>query len=245
MAVAVAALVAVRAVVPHTYFQPSNDVGGGYLQTVGTIYAVLLAFVVFVVWTQSNDARRLVERQADELADVLRIAAALKGRVAPGVTAAARAYAQEVADREWPLLAVGGSSPRAADLFERIWDELAAFEPRMAREEVLFGKAVSRFSEAGDARGPASLWPRSSPCPLVVVTHVRGGRTGVHVPIRRRAVLAVSRDDGLPGRGSVVHAVPDPGSGQPVPGRLEGQPEPDPRSCGPRGCATAYNHAGG
>ena len=62
MAVAVAGLLAVRTVVPHAYFQPSNDVGGGYLQTVGTIYAVLLAFVVFVVWTQSNDARRLVER---------------------------------------------------------------------------------------------------------------------------------------------------------------------------------------
>ena len=152
MVVSVAVLLAVRAAVPHTYFQPSNDVGGGYLQTVGTIYAVLLAFVVFVVWTQSNDARRLVERQADELADVLRITATLKGRVALGVAAAAQAYAREVADREWPLLAVGGSSPRAVELFERMWDELAVFEPGTAREEALFSEAVSRFSEAGDAR---------------------------------------------------------------------------------------------
>ena len=99
MAAAVAGLVAVRAAVPPDYLQPSNDVGGGYLQTVGTIYAVLLAFVVFVVWTQSNDARRLVERQADELADVLRITAALGGPVAGRVAAAARAYAREAADR--------------------------------------------------------------------------------------------------------------------------------------------------
>ena len=35
----------------------SNDVVGNYLQTLGTIYAVLLAFVVFVVWQQFNDAR--------------------------------------------------------------------------------------------------------------------------------------------------------------------------------------------
>ena len=126
--------------------------GGGYLQTVGTIYAVLLAFVVFVVWTQSNDARRLVERQADELADVLRIAAALGGPVADRVAAAARAYAREAADREWPLLAAGASGPCATELFDRVWVELAAFEPGTAREEALFGEAVSRFSEAGDAR---------------------------------------------------------------------------------------------
>src|SRR4051812_7352607 len=152
MAAAVAGLVAVRAAVPPGYLQPSNDVGDGYLQTVGTIYAVLLAFVVFVVWTQSNDARRLVERQADELADVLRLAAALGGPVAGRVAAAARAYAREAADREWPLLAAGASAPCATELFDRMWAELAAFEPGTAREGALFGEAVARFSEAGDAR---------------------------------------------------------------------------------------------
>lgn len=152
MATAVVGLVVVRAAVPHDYLQPSNDVGGGYLQTVGTIYAVLLAFVVFVVWTQSNDARRLVERQADELADVIRITAALPGPVAGRVAAAARVYAREAADREWPLLAGGGSDPRASDLFDALWAELAAFEPATPREEVLFGEAASRLSEAGDAR---------------------------------------------------------------------------------------------
>jgi hypothetical protein len=152
MAAAVAGLVAVRAAVPPDYFQPSNDVAGSYLQTVGTIYAVLLAFVVFVVWTQSNDARRLVERQADELADVLRLTAGLRGPVPGRVVTAARAYAREAAEGEWPLLAAGRSGARAAELFDQVWAELAAFEPGTAREEALFGEAVARFSEAGDAR---------------------------------------------------------------------------------------------
>ena len=42
---------------------------GNYLQTVGTIYAVLLAFVVFVVWQQHNDTRSAVESEANELSD--------------------------------------------------------------------------------------------------------------------------------------------------------------------------------
>ena len=152
MAVAVAGLLAFRAMVPQSHLLPSNEICGGYLQTVGTIYAVLLAFVVFVVWTQANDVRRLIERQADELADVLRITKTFKGSAASGVLTAARAYAREVAENEWPLLRTGRSSPRAQELLEQTWTALTVIEPETAREEVLFSEAVSRFSEFGDAR---------------------------------------------------------------------------------------------
>jgi hypothetical protein len=33
------------------------------LQALGSVYAVLLAFVVFVVWQQFNDARSFVEKE--------------------------------------------------------------------------------------------------------------------------------------------------------------------------------------
>jgi len=36
---------------------------GFSLQTLGSVYAVLLAFVVFVVWQQFNDARGFVEKE--------------------------------------------------------------------------------------------------------------------------------------------------------------------------------------
>ena len=36
---------------------------GSSLQTLGSVYAVLLAFVVFVVWQQFNDARGFVEKE--------------------------------------------------------------------------------------------------------------------------------------------------------------------------------------
>ena len=66
-ALAIAGLCVVRALVPLALLEPSNDVVGNYLQTLGGIYAVLLAFVVFVVWQQFNDARASVEREASEV----------------------------------------------------------------------------------------------------------------------------------------------------------------------------------
>lgn len=168
MAAAVAGLIAVRAFVPPDDLRASNDVCGGYLQTLGTIYAVLLAFVVFVVWTQQTDARRLVERQADELADVLRMARAMGEPMATRALAAARAYAREVADVEWRLMASGRSSPRAAELLDDLWHAVEVAAPDTPRHEALYAEAVDRFAELGDARAdllhcsrvrvPVTLW---------------------------------------------------------------------------------------
>jgi hypothetical protein len=152
MFISVLGLALVREFISTAYLQRSNDVCGGYLQTLGTIYAVLLAFVVFVVWTQANDARRLVERQADELADVLRVTGSLGCSEVGQVIEAAQGYAREVAENEWPMLASGRCSLRAAELFEQIWNALVALELKTARDETLFGEAVARFNEVGDAR---------------------------------------------------------------------------------------------
>ena len=57
MAASVLGLCAARRALPARLLAASNDVVGNYLQTLGSIYAVLLAFVVFVVWSQFNDAR--------------------------------------------------------------------------------------------------------------------------------------------------------------------------------------------
>ena len=55
----------------------SSDSLGTYLQTLGGIYAVLLAFVVVVVWGQFNDARSYVNREANALVDLHRTASGL------------------------------------------------------------------------------------------------------------------------------------------------------------------------
>src|SRR5260370_16131913 len=77
IAIAEAGLLAVRTCVPPAALKDSNDVVGNYLQTLGTIYAVLLAFVVFVVWSQFNEARSYVERESNELLDLFRTAKGL------------------------------------------------------------------------------------------------------------------------------------------------------------------------
>src|SRR5512139_1808694 len=51
-----------RAAMPTETLAAVSGEMGNYLQTLGGIYAVLLAFVVYVVWGQFNDVRTYIDR---------------------------------------------------------------------------------------------------------------------------------------------------------------------------------------
>ena len=168
MLVAVAGLWITRQLIPPEVLRANNEVCGNYLQTVGTIYAVLLAFVVFEVWTQQNEAWRFIEQQADELTDVVRIAGSLGEPARSAIRAVARDYLREVIEQEWLLMARGQASARATQLVDQLWRALAVIEPQTPREQTLYAEAVSRFNDFGDARTdllqnsrmhlPTTLW---------------------------------------------------------------------------------------
>ena len=44
---------------------------------IGTLYAVLIAFAIFVVWTQFQDAGTNLEREVNAVGDLSRMAAGL------------------------------------------------------------------------------------------------------------------------------------------------------------------------
>jgi hypothetical protein len=151
---ALAGLVIVRRCAPVQVLIDSNDVVGNYLQTVGTVYAVLLAFVVYVVWGQFNDARLLVEREANEIIDLY--------RTAKGFPEAARAHLQDhlerytdaVLDEEWASMACGdeGCIERISKVLDETWDGLKSFEPKSGCHGALYDEALSRFNDLSDLR---------------------------------------------------------------------------------------------
>jgi hypothetical protein len=166
MLVAVIGLFLVRCVAPASWLHANNEVAGNYLQTVGTIYAVLLAFVVFVVWQQHNDTRSAVESEANELADFCRTIQVLPGT--QPVRDAIQKYGKVVVQEDWLDMARGRWSREAERALEEIWHAMQSIEPRTKREEALYAEALARFNDLSDARSrrlhcsllrlPPSLW---------------------------------------------------------------------------------------
>ena len=163
---ALGGLFLVRCAVPASWLHANNEVAGNYLQTLGTIYAVLLAFVVFVVWQQHNETRCAVEKEANELCDLYRLVQAMVGT--NQVRDSIQAYARVVVEEEWEAMARGCSSEKAERALEQIWQALQELEPGSGREATLYQEALARFNDLSDGRShrlycsllrlPPSLW---------------------------------------------------------------------------------------
>ena len=91
-AIGIVGLLAFRAVVPLDELRAAADELGNYLQTVGGIYAVLLAFVVYVVWGQFDAARAHVDREAAALVDLHRTASGLVRGTRDAIQSGLRGY---------------------------------------------------------------------------------------------------------------------------------------------------------
>jgi hypothetical protein len=154
MALSVAMLGLSRAIVAPDLLVPTNDVVGNYLQTIGTIYAVLLAFVVFVVWNQFTESRIRVEQEANELFDILRTSKGLPDGVAHQIREPVRRYVELVLSREWE-----GASRLDPGAFEQgwrvldlMWDTIREYDPSSEPRIALYGELLARFNDLSDAR---------------------------------------------------------------------------------------------
>src|SRR6266567_6218498 len=150
--VAVASVHLVQAYWPHVSRQEHNDVAGFIFAAVGVLYAVLLAFVVIVVWENLNNARDTTYSEANQLADVYWISRSLPLPQGAVIERLALRYARTVVDREWPLMAKRESSIEATQLVYEIRRDVFAFTPRSGQQQALYEQAVISVNALAAAR---------------------------------------------------------------------------------------------
>jgi hypothetical protein len=147
-------LLAFRELVPLDVLRSAEDAIGNYLQTVGGIYAVLLAFVVYVVWGQFNEARGYLDREATALVDLHRTVSALPSRSRNEIQRGLRAYVDAVLRDEWPAMACRDEATidRVGELLEQVWIAVHRCQPCNDCQHTVYGEVLSRFNQLTDLR---------------------------------------------------------------------------------------------
>ena len=152
--VAVVLLLVVRqAISPHD-LAGSSDAVGNYLQTVGGIYAVLLAFIVYVVWNQFNEARTYVEREATALVDLHRTASGLPSPTRIEIQQALRLYVEQVLELEWRAMAKRDEDTleKVGAHLDRVWVAIHACRPANECQHAIYSEVLSRYNDLSDMR---------------------------------------------------------------------------------------------
>ena len=114
--------------------------------TLGTTYAVLIAFVVSGVWQSFSDAGRAVMSEVNALTDLMVVVGSFSAEETRRIRESAKAYAQGVVERrDLMALAARDNVPTQEinlDTSSALVAAILAIKPEDAREVELYGQAL-------------------------------------------------------------------------------------------------------
>jgi hypothetical protein len=149
---ALVGLFLVRRTVPLAVLETHHEVAGFFIGVLGVFYAVLLAFVVIVVWEDFKDAKGTVTQEANHLGDIVRLSRGLPAPLPQQVREAAIHYAQAVSDDEWKAMRRNEASHQAQAAMDKLWQIILAVEVSTARESALYTEMLDRLTELSNRR---------------------------------------------------------------------------------------------
>ena len=129
---------------------------------IGTIYAALyvmyalaLAFSLFIVWSEFREAQRTTDHEADAVGDLYQLARQFPEPESHRIQELSRSYARVVAKEEWPLLGggrEGRGSPHAQALADELVETVEHFEPATNRQQTLYSQGITLVQILDDNR---------------------------------------------------------------------------------------------
>jgi hypothetical protein len=164
---AVAGLLLVRRAVPAARLSAHNDVAGFIYAVLGVLYAVLVPFVLVVVWEEFRDAQADVAAEAQTLLALAQDARQLPAPLDATIRDRARRYAQAMITDEWPRLAYGQQSPRVDAALVELGAAIHAVDPADPRQAILYDHLLSDLGALGMHREALAIDSRTAVPPLL------------------------------------------------------------------------------
>ncbi len=149
---ACAAHILFRRLVPYNKLVAHNNVAGFMIAVIGVIYAVLLAFIVIVVWEQYNDADARYGQEVAAISDMDSYARTLDEPQRTAVRAMVRHYIRLMIEDEWPAMHTGGQSAAASQVLADLSTSIEGPRPTAFRAALIQDQMVRALRTASDNR---------------------------------------------------------------------------------------------
>ncbi len=208
MAASLLGIFLVRRLVSLHFLEEHTPVASAFIQIVGTLYAVLIAFSVVTTWDHYQKARDVADREANCLNDIFRFSQGLTVAERDPLQLALIAYGKTVVEDEWDRMASGQESQRSMDAYQRIWDLESQMSPTTDRDRALYAKSLDRLQDMSDARRQRMIYSRGGLGAIMWFTLIAGGiaHHRVQLLLHRPPGPQADAHDGHPRR----HRLPEP-----------------------------------
>ena len=118
----------------------------------GSIYAVMFAFVIFVIWGQFTDVENLVMRECNSLKDLSRFSEYMNGDARQTIRRAIADYVNRALKFEWHALAERRKDRQTEAAFSDLVNAVVRAAPANATEEAVHDRLIDIARKAGEHR---------------------------------------------------------------------------------------------
>ncbi len=129
-----------------------HSAGEAMMGVVGTLFSVLLGFMVAGAMDKYHDAMIRGEDEASNVASVFRIARGLSDTDRPRIRQLCRDYVDDVINSEWPKMEQGIKVNHGWVVYQKLWEAVVATVPENDRQSNLQQGIISSMQSLGENR---------------------------------------------------------------------------------------------
>jgi hypothetical protein len=125
---------------------------GALLQIIGTLYSVVYAFAIYVIWGQFTSVENEIQKESGALKDLLLFSQRLKETVREPIVRAVKIYARGVAETEWTTLSAREDTDKTDKLFSAVISSVTEVKPEDDTEYIVYQRLLEIANEASAHR---------------------------------------------------------------------------------------------
>lgn len=158
----------VQRVWPTDLRRLQNDLIGWNVTVLGTIYGVMVGFMLFAVWSDFETANSNAESEANALVNVVRSSRGLPVKQRDEILRLAREYVRIMLAEEWPAMTKYRVSSASHPIARDMWATLTATETHSTLEQISLDHTLTELAKMTefrrlrqlevDAHLPGVLW---------------------------------------------------------------------------------------
>jgi hypothetical protein len=165
----------VRKFVHLEKLQSYHEVGGYLLAVLGTLYAVVLGFAVVSASEGLDRATVNVEKEANSIADVFRLAEGFPLQNRQEIQLACDRYVHLVIEDEWTTMNSAKASAKCWQQVDIVWSSIRNYEPKTESQKAFYSQILCAMDEFGDCRRERLISAKNTVSPLLWLVLLVGG----------------------------------------------------------------------
>lgn len=137
----------VRKIFGHEHLSRHNEVAGFLYAVIGVIYAVLLAFVVIVVWEDFQEADAYVDEEAKIVSELYQTVNDFENDAKDEILSNVKLYTETVINEDWKLMCSNTAlgqflSMPSNQIYSNLRESLSSYQPISDKDYIWYDKAV-------------------------------------------------------------------------------------------------------